>query len=148
LGDAVRGLPSPPTFSPEGTAKVATAPAKYDTIIQTFGLCSVADPGRLLANMAAKVQPDTGRIILLEHGRGLWDWMNNRLDKSAPKHFQKFGCWWNRDIEKLVREAEQTVPGLEVVKLERPLWFQWGTTMMIELKVKSQPKGGDTGKKA
>ena len=40
------------------------APAKYDTIIQTFGLCSVADPGRLLANMAAKVQPDTGRLAV------------------------------------------------------------------------------------
>jgi methyltransferase OMS1 len=147
LGDAVRGLPPPPSF-PEGKEGEGTAPAKYDTIVQTFGLCSVADPGRLLANMAARVQPDTGRIILLEHGRGLWDWMNNRLDKSAPKHFQKFGCWWNRDIEKLVREAEQTVPGLEVVKLERPLWFQWGTTMLIELKVKSQPDGGHAEKKA
>jgi methyltransferase OMS1 len=150
LGDAVRGLPPPPSF-PEGKEAgtvTAPAPAKYDTIIQTFGLCSVADPGRLLANMADKLQPDTGRILLLEHGRGLWDWMNNRLDKSAPKHFQKFGCWWNRDIEKLVREAEQTVPGLEVVKLERPLWFQWGTTMLIELKVKSQPDGGHAEKKA
>ena len=84
------------------------------------------------------MQPDTGRIILLEHGRGDREWMNKRLDKSAPEHFAKFGCWWNRDIEQLVREAAQKVPGLEVVKLERPLWFQWGTTLLIELRVNGQ----------
>ncbi|KAK4242769.1 methyltransferase OMS1, mitochondrial [Achaetomium macrosporum] len=145
LGDALRGLPSPPPVGPKKGA--AERPAtKYDTIIETFGLCSVADPARLLANMAAKVQPDTGRIILLEHGRGFYDWMNKRLDKDATAHFQKYGCWWNRDIEQLVRDAAQTVPGLEVVKLERPGWFQWGTTLLIELKVKSQQNGGGGGK--
>ncbi|KAK4130976.1 hypothetical protein BT67DRAFT_487323 [Trichocladium antarcticum] len=129
LGDAVRGLPPPPP----------TAGAdKYDTVVQTFGLCSVEDPGRLLANMAAKVRPDSGRIILLEHGRGWYEWINGMLDEYAPKHFQKYGCWWNRDIEHLVREAAQTVPGLEVVKLERPLWLQAGTTLLIELRVNSQ----------
>ncbi|KAK3292572.1 uncharacterized protein B0H64DRAFT_407086 [Chaetomium fimeti] len=152
LGDALRGLPPPPppaAVQPRagGTggaggavvpAMVAGAPAKYDTIIQTFGLCSVADPVRLLANMAAKVQPDTGQILLVEHGRGSYDWMNKRLDKAAHKHFQKFGCWWNRDIEQIVREAAEEIPGLEVVALKRPLWFQAGTTLLIELKVNSQ----------
>ncbi|KAL2127634.1 hypothetical protein VTI74DRAFT_10383 [Chaetomium olivicolor] len=145
LGDAVRGLPSPP---PVGNTKgrVDRPQERYDTIIQTFGLCSVADPGRLLANMAAKVQPDTGRIILLEHGRGFYDWVNKMLDDYAPGHFQKYGCWWNRDIEQLVREAEEKVPGLEVVKLERPLWFQAGTTLLIELRVKSQQVAGEETK--
>lgn len=144
LGDAVSGLPSPPALGVGGPGSSsspdvkAAAPTKYDTIIQTFGLCSVADPERLLVNMAAKLQPDTGRIILLEHGRGDREWMNKRLDKSAPEHFAKYGCWWNRDIEQLVREAAQKVPGLEVVKLERPLWFQWGTTLLIELRVNGQ----------
>jgi methyltransferase OMS1 len=122
-------------------------PTKYDTIIQTFGLCSVADPGTLLANMAAKLQPDSGRIILLEHGRGYYDWLNKRLDNSAPKHFQKFGCWWNRDIEQIVQEAAQKVPGLEVVELKRPLWFQFGTTLLIELRVKSQQSGDGVDRK-
>ncbi|KAK4158380.1 hypothetical protein C8A00DRAFT_10836 [Chaetomidium leptoderma] len=137
LGDALKGLPSPPSL---GTSSVQ--PTKYDTIIQTFGLCSVSDPARLLANMAAKVQPDTGRIILLEHGRGSSDWVNKKLDRSAPKHYEKYGCWWNRDIEALVREAARTVPGLEVIELERPLWFQSGTTLLIELRVRSQQSAG------
>jgi methyltransferase OMS1 len=132
LGDAVRGLPSP--AAPSTTAVVD----KYDTILQTFGLCSVADPARLLANMAAKVQPDSGRIILLEHGRGWYEWINTKLDEYAPRHFQKYARFWYRDIVHMVREAAQTVPGLEVVKLERPLWFQAGTTLLIELRVNSQ----------
>ncbi|KXX74060.1 Methyltransferase OMS1, mitochondrial [Madurella mycetomatis] len=140
LADALKRLPSPPAgLSP---ASSRGNPEKFDTIVQTFGLCSVADPGKLLANMAAKVQPDTGRIILLEHGRGWYDFVNKRLDNNALGHFQKYGCWWNRDIEQLVRDATHAVPGLEVVKLERPLLFQWGTTLLIELKVKSQQAGG------
>jgi methyltransferase OMS1 len=144
LGDAVRGLPGPPPLPAVGSSE---PPTKYDTIIQTFGLCSVADPGTLLANMAAKLQPDSGRIILLEHGRGYYDWLNKRLDNSAPKHFQKFGCWWNRDIEQIVQEAAQKVPGLEVVELKRPLWFQFGTTLLIELRVKSQQSGDGVDRK-
>ncbi|KAK4099409.1 hypothetical protein N658DRAFT_429779 [Parathielavia hyrcaniae] len=136
LGDAVRGLPRPPALPAAGS--FAEPAAKYDTIIQTFGLCSVADPGALLANMAAKLQPDTGRIILLEHGRGHYGWLNRRLDRTAPKHFQKYGCWWNRDIEQIVHEATEKVPGFEVVEVKRPLLFQFGTTLVLELRVRSQ----------
>lgn len=114
---------------------------KYDTIVQTFGLCSVADPAKLLANAAHAVKPDTGRIVLLEHGRGWFEWMNRMLDRFAGKHFAKYGCWWNRDIERLVREAEKSVPGLEVVYIARP-WKQAGTTLYIELKVNSTPGSG------
>lgn len=125
MGDAERQLP--PSQREDG---------KYDTVVQTFGLCSVADPARLLSNAAHAVKPDTGRIVLLEHGRGWFEWMNRMLDRFAGKHFAKYGCWWNRDIERLVREAEKTVPGLEVVSIARP-WKQAGTTLYIELKVNS-----------
>ncbi|KAK3332084.1 S-adenosyl-L-methionine-dependent methyltransferase [Cercophora scortea] len=131
--DAQQTLPAPPQIS-----SPSSPPTKYDTIMQTFGLCSVADPARLLANMAAVLQPDTGRIVLLEHGRGWFDWVNRLLDQYAPRHFQRYGCWWNRDIEGLVREAARTVPGLEVVALKRPGFLQFGTTLMIELKINSQ----------
>ena len=128
LGDALEALPAP----------AAGTPAKYDTVLQTFGLCSVADPARLLANMASVVKPDTGRIVLLEHGRGWWGWVNGLLDRFAGAHFQRYGCWWNRDIEGLVRDAAAAVPGLEVVRVERPLLLQFGTTLFIELRVRSQ----------
>ena len=132
IGDAEKELPPPPSGS-----------GKYDTVIQTFGLCSVAEPAKLLANLATAVKPDTGRIILLEHGRGWYEWVNTRfLDEYAGRHFEKFGCWWNRDIESLVREAARTVPGLEVVELKRPLFLQFGTTLLVELRVNSKKAGG------
>ncbi|KAK0628984.1 hypothetical protein B0T17DRAFT_524292 [Bombardia bombarda] len=114
----------------------------------TFGLCSVSDPSKLLANMASAVQPDTGRIILIEHGRGWYDWLNGLLDKYAHKHHERYGCWWNRDIEHLVREAARTTPGLEVVALKRPFLLQFGTTLLVELRVNSGLGAGDAEQKA
>ncbi|KAL1839388.1 hypothetical protein VTJ49DRAFT_1590 [Mycothermus thermophilus] len=133
LGDALKGLPPPSSPSPTHNQQEE----KYDTILQTFGLCSVPDPLPLLSHMASSVKPETGRILLLEHGRSAtWTWINQRLDKDAADHFSKFGCWWNRDIEGIVREAARRVPGLEVVRVERPGWFQFGTTVFVELRVR------------
>jgi methyltransferase OMS1 len=131
IADAEQPFPPPPIL--HGT----TPSTKYDTIIQSFGLCSVSDPSKVLSNMAAMVQPGSGRIILLEHGRGWFNWVNGLLDQYADRHFQRYGCWWNRDIEAIIREAAKNVPGLEVVSIGRPLLLQAGTTLVIELRVKS-----------
>ena len=121
--DAHKPLPAPQTSS------------KYDTIVQTFGLCSVSDPVAVLANLASAVKPDTGRIILLEHGKGWFGVVNGLLDQNAGKHFEKYGCWWNRDIQALAEEAARKTPGLEVVAIERPSILQMGTLVWVELKV-------------
>lgn len=130
-GDAQDELPGPRATLPGKGA------SKYDTVIQTFGLCSVRDPTKLLENMAAVVQPETGRIILLEHGRSWWDLVNGLLDRSAKAHFERFGCWWNRDIELIVEDARKKIPGLEVVEIKRPGWFKFGTHFWIELRLKN-----------
>ncbi|KAK4208096.1 hypothetical protein QBC37DRAFT_432458 [Rhypophila decipiens] len=143
MGDAQSFLPPPPPAAPTSDGQVVQQ--KYDTILQTFGLCSVADPAKLLSNMASVIKPDTGRIILLEHGRGWSDWINTKLDQFALPHFQRYGCWWNRDIEGVVREAASRVPGLEVVQVERPFWTHFGTTLVIELRVRGEI-GGSRGK--
>ncbi|KAF4839948.1 Methyltransferase OMS1 [Colletotrichum siamense] len=117
----------------QGTAETA----KYDTVVQTFGLCSVRDPEKVIRTLAGIVKPNTGKIILVEHGRGSCGIVNGLLDRSAPAHFQKYGCWWNRDIAEIVHNAAQSTPGLEVVKIERPYLTQLGTTLWIELRVKN-----------
>ncbi|KAI4871187.1 hypothetical protein F4820DRAFT_442610 [Hypoxylon rubiginosum] len=127
--------PSSPSPSPSPSQPPQPPPQKYDTIIQTFGLCSVRDPVLLLSHMAARVQPDTGRIVLLEHGRGWWGLVNGLLDRGARGHFERFGCWWNRDVELVVRAAERAVPGLEVLRLERPGWVTLGTHVLVEMRV-------------
>lgn len=132
IADAEQELPAP---APKAAAPPGSEPGKYDTIFQSFGLCSVSDPVKLVTNMASVLQPGTGRIYLLEHGRGWFEFLNRLLDETAEGHFKKHGCWWNRDIEGIVREAAQKVPGLEVVHLGRPLLRQVGTTLVIELRL-------------
>ncbi|KAK1524277.1 uncharacterized protein CCOS01_09364 [Colletotrichum costaricense] len=109
--------------------------AKYDFICSTFSLCSVRDPEQMVRDLASKVKPNTGKIVLVEHGRGWWGFVNGLLDKSAASHFQKYGCWWNRDIAEIVENAAQCTPGLQVTRVDRPYFTQLGTTLWIELKV-------------
>jgi methyltransferase OMS1 len=48
-----------------------------------------------------------GLILLLEHGRGTSEKLNSMLDKGADQRFEKWGCWWNRDILGIVHEVWQ-----------------------------------------
>lgn len=97
----------------------------YDSVIQTMGLCSTSEPVKLLQNIEACTNPN-GQILLLEHGKSHYQWLNDILDKSAPAHADEHGCWWNKDIGKIVEES-----GLEVVNIER---YNFGTTWWLELK--------------
>jgi methyltransferase OMS1 len=117
--------PMPP--APEGSNG-----GKYTTIIQTMGLCSTPSPQALLTNLAAHLDfsDPEARILLLEHGRSDYAWLNNILDNAAQKHAEIHGCWFNRDIGAMV-EAAAKESGLEVVKERRK---HLGTTWVFELK--------------
>lgn len=126
VGDASTEIPSPPmdTIERDGTL----GKRKYDTVIQTMGLCSANDPVALLKNLGDCVKEDSGRILLLEHGRGNWKWLNGVLDKFAEGHAKEFGCWWNRDLEGIIKDS-----GLDIVDMYS-VWWHGGTTWWIELK--------------
>ena len=131
------------TFKPNLAVRFSTTSAleamplapnggKYTTIIQTMGLCSTPDPHTLLTNLAAHLDlsnPES-RILLLEHGRSDYEWMNNILDNAAQKHAEIHGCWFNRDIGGMV-EAAARESGLEIVVERRK---HLGTTWVFELK--------------
>ncbi|KAK9476808.1 S-adenosyl-L-methionine-dependent methyltransferase [Lipomyces japonicus] len=85
-------------------AEELPADKKYDTIYETFGLCSHEDPIRVLHHLQTLLKPG-GKIILLEHGRGTWDFINRILDKNAKARAEHFGCRWNLDIGEIVRQA-------------------------------------------
>ncbi|KAF2418497.1 S-adenosyl-L-methionine-dependent methyltransferase [Tothia fuscella] len=104
---------------------------RFDTIVQSMGLCSTKDPEGLLRNLG-KLVKDDGRILLLEHGKSHYDWLNRLLDQSALQHANRHGCWWNRDIGDIVQRS-----GLEIVKLKR---HDLGTTWWVELKKKDEVK--------
>ncbi|KAJ5493266.1 hypothetical protein N7539_002012 [Penicillium diatomitis] len=98
----------------------------YDTIVQTMGLCSMPDPAATLRHLGSITEPERGRILLLEHGRSHYDWLNRILDNLAPSHADRHGCWWNRDIGAIVKES-----GLEVVEEKR---WHFGTTWKYVLR--------------
>jgi len=97
-------------------------PHSMDTVVQTFGLCSVDDPIKVLKEMARITKPG-GKILMLEHGKGHWGFVNNILDSGVEQHFEKWGCRWNKNILGLIEEA-----GLEVEKVWR---WHFGTTYYI-----------------
>jgi len=95
---------------------------KYDVVYQTQGLCSCADPVGELKKLQTLVKPG-GKIVLIEHGRGYYNWINNILDSIWEDHANKWGCITNRNIGDIVKES-----GLLVDSKWR---WHFGTTWII-----------------
>lgn len=107
---------------------------KYDTIIETFGLCSHEDPVSALKNFANLMKPE-GRIVLLEHGRGDYDIINKILDKRAKRRLETWGCRWNLDIGEILDDS-----GLEIVDEKT---YHLGTTWCVVAKKKGDVRRKD-----
>ena len=120
------------TFVEFKQAKVETLGAKqYDTVVDTFGLCSCEDPEAALISLADSCKrSDESRILLLEHGRSHYDWLNRILDGNVDKHVSKWGCWWNRDLAGLL-ERPKVQEKLEIVSVHR---WHLGTTCYVVAK--------------
>lgn len=141
-GDAAARMPDPPVVEKatpgEKHVKIVENTAReggkkgYDTIVQTMGLCSTPAPVDLLKNLIGHLNTENkdARILLLEHGRSYYQWLNRILDSQAPQHADQHGCWWNRDIGNIIEES-----GLEIVKEVRK---DLGTTWIFELKPKKE----------
>lgn len=99
---------------------------KFDTVYESFGLCSHEDPSEALDNMKKLVRPG-GRIVLLEHGRGYFESMNDRMDRQAATRAEEWGCRWNLDIGNIVEKS-----GLEIEDQTR---YHFGTIYFYVLKV-------------
>ncbi|OJD18103.1 hypothetical protein AJ78_01876 [Emergomyces pasteurianus Ep9510] len=103
-------------------------PYQFDTVIQTMGLCSLPDPVSYLKHLGTLVEPERGEILLLEHGRSHYRWLNKLLDDLAAAHADRHGCWWNRDIGEIVQQS-----GLEILESKR---WHMGTTWKFVLRPK------------
>ncbi|ODH13057.1 hypothetical protein ACO22_07644 [Paracoccidioides brasiliensis] len=132
--DAMDPIPPPPHTATSAPETTPGHPYQFDTVIQTMGLCSHPDPVSYLIHLGTLVKPERGEILLLEHGRSHYLWVNKLLDDLAPAHADRHGCWWNRDIGEVVRRS-----GLEIVESKR---WHLGTTWKFVLRSK---KGGQNG---
>ena len=106
------------------THRINVKTGSVDTVVDTFGLCSYEDAVGALREMKRVVKRDGGRVLLLEHGRSEYGWLSNILDHFADAHARRWGCYWNRDILKLIEDA-----GLEIVEKST---HHLGTTFVIE----------------
>lgn len=88
----------------------------FDTVVDTFGICSFEDPLSALKEMM-RVCKEDGRILLLEHGESDWPWMQGLLSRQVGVHVKKFGCYNHRSIRSLINEA-----GLEIISEKRKHW--------------------------
>ena len=119
----------------QGDAAHLDLPAQaFDTVIDTFGLCSYDDPVVVLKEMVRLCKPN-GKILLLEHGRSKsWQWVTDHLDKYAERHASMWGCVWNRDLDQLL---EQVSDVMEVQVLHR---WHFGTTYYVVCRPKVPTK--------
>ena len=106
----------------------------FTTIVQTMGVGSTPRPAATLAHLASLADPQDGRLLLLEQGRSYYGLMNWMLDKTAAKHADRHGSWYNRDVGKILEES-----GLVIEKVERS---QLGTLWYVEAR-----PGGRSGSK-
>lgn len=101
---------------------------QFDVVVQTFGLCSVSDPVSFLSHLSQFCRAGgKGEIILMEHGRSPYSWLNRLLDHSAEEHFERWGCRYNLDIQAIVESCRD----VEIVSLER---WHFGTTYIYHLR--------------
>lgn len=111
---------------------------RFDTVVDTFGLCSFEDPVYVLQEMQKVCKPD-GQILLLEHGVSNSRWMRKFMDKKATKHAHSWACIFNRDIEGIIEKS-----GLVVQSIERR---HFGTTYFIVAKPSPVFHGEEPSKK-
>uniref|UniRef100_A0A7S1QMA0 Methyltransferase type 11 domain-containing protein n=1 Tax=Alexandrium catenella TaxID=2925 RepID=A0A7S1QMA0_ALECA len=102
----------------------------FDTVVDTFGVCSFEAPVESLREMR-RVVKEEGQVLLLEHGASNWEMVQGLLNRSVHKHVDKFGCYPNRNIVELVREA-----GLHIVQDERK---HFGSTYLLVCKRSPPP---------
>eukprot|EP00742_Colponemidia_sp_Colp-10_P009558 GILJ01010435.1.p1 GENE.GILJ01010435.1~~GILJ01010435.1.p1 ORF type:complete len:249 (-),score=22.95 GILJ01010435.1:44-790(-) len=120
-----QSLPAPKpsvTFQAADAQRLPFPDHSFDTVVDTFGLCSFEDPVATLRELKRVKRPD-GQVLLLEHGESKYGWLAERQRKGLARHVHSYACFWNRDIESLVREA-----GLEIVEFKRT---NFGTTFFI-----------------
>lgn len=94
----------------------------FDTVVDTFGICSFEHPVEGLREMRRVLKED-GQALFLEHGASSWEFVQGFLNRTTQGHVEKYGCYPNRDIERLVQEV-----GFHILSSERK---HFGTTYML-----------------
>ncbi len=115
-------IPFPVKLKCGNCAQLEFDSESFDTVVDTFGICSFEDPVGALKEMARVCKPE-GKILLLEHGESNWPFMQSLLSRQINTHVTKFGCYNHRSIEQIIKEAD-----LEIIESKRK---HWGTIYFL-----------------
>lgn len=78
---------------------------EYDTVVDTFGMCSFDSPVAAIREMMRVCKPG-GKVLLLEHGKPQEEGkISQMLGRASAKHAKEWGCWWNRNILRIIEVA-------------------------------------------
>ena len=97
-------VPVPVRVEGASIHQAGLAGESFDTVVSTFALCRVADPGAVLAELRRVLAPG-GSLVFLEHVSGT-GW-RRRLQEAASPAWQRLtgGCHLDRDAPALIRAA-------------------------------------------
>ena len=96
-----------------------------DTVVLTFTLCTIVDPGRALAEIRRVLRPG-GQLLFAEHGRAPEADVARWQDRLTPVWKRLGGgCHLNRKPDDLIRSAGFGLDGVETryLKGPRPMSF-------------------------
>ncbi|HEV2548903.1 MAG TPA: class I SAM-dependent methyltransferase [Stellaceae bacterium] len=103
----------PVDFVPASAEAIPAPDRSFDSAVMTWTLCTVADPGAALAEIARVLKP-AGRLIFIEHGKapdaGVAAWQDRLNPLWRPL---AGGCNMNREIASLVAASGLVVDELE-----------------------------------
>ena len=101
----VRQAAVPITLTQASTEALPFPAATFDSVVVTLVFCSVGDPAHGMQEIKRVLKPQ-GTLFMFEHVRSQRSVMAHLQDAIVPLTTRLFGqCHWNRDTERVVREA-------------------------------------------
>ncbi len=108
-------------------AAIPVADRTMDTVVMTWTLCSIADPGAALCEMRRVLRPN-GRLLFVEHGLAPEPGVERWQHRLTPIWRQVAGgCHLDRKIDDLVRSAGFNLTNLrtEYADGPRPMTYMY-----------------------
>lgn len=114
------------TLQPGSAERLPFPDQSFDYVVSTLVLCTVADPGRALAEIRRVLKPG-GALHFIEHVRGA-GWWGHAQDLLRPIwQYVGAGCTLNRRTAELIEAAGFRIEHLARQRMELGIPFLIGT---------------------